>query len=71
MALSDCFQESLHTTFTGTTSKVHGLAFCLHAGKTQPDFKTDFAIVLRHKDYMHCGVSATAMYLFERFHVST
>lgn len=70
MALSDCFQESLHTTFAGTTTKVHGLAFCLHAGKTQPDFKTDFAMVLRHKEYMHCGVSATAMYLFEHFHVS-
>lgn len=70
MSLSDCFRESLRTSFNGTTTKVHGLAFCLRAGKTQPDFKTDFAMVLRHKDYMRCGVSATAMYLFERFHVS-
>ncbi|GJJ77567.1 hypothetical protein EMPS_09926 [Entomortierella parvispora] len=69
MALSDCFRQSIHTKFDGTTSKVHGLAFCLRAGKIQPNFKTDFAMVLRHKNYMRCGVGATAFYLFERFHL--
>jgi hypothetical protein len=70
MALSDCFRESISTSFSGTTGKVHGLTFCLRAGKTQPDFKTDFAMVLRHKNYIRCGVGATAFCLFERFHVS-
>jgi hypothetical protein len=70
LALSDCFRESVSTTFGGTTGKVHGLAFCLHAGKTQPDFKTDLAMVLWHRNYIRCSVGVTAFCLFERFHVN-
>jgi hypothetical protein len=68
--LADCFSECINTPLFGTTEPIHGLAFCLSRGKTQKEFQKNYSIVLRHKNFLRCGVGAFGFYLFERFHVS-
>jgi hypothetical protein len=68
--LADCFSERVVTPIYGTTKAINGLTFCLSRGKTLADFEKNYSLVLRHKEYLRCGVGAFAFYLFERFHVS-
>jgi hypothetical protein len=68
--LADCFSVRVRKAVRGVIKPLFGLVFSLKTGKTVTAGTTQFAVALRHKEYVRCAVGAFAFHLFQRFHVS-